>query len=174
MQEKLQEKIVLYSDMLFKIAYARLGNRADAEDVVQETFYQYLKAAREFENAEHEKAWLIRVTLNGCRREWRNAFNRRRSDLQDLEQLCQENTEAEGECSPEEAVLCRERAGAVMEAVWKLPMRYRDVIHLFYYEDLSVNEIAEILGRKNSTVTSQLTRGREILKKSLKEEYDFA
>lgn len=174
MQEKLQEKIDLYSDMLFKIAYARLGNRADAEDVVQETFYQYLKAAREFENAEHEKAWLIRVTLNGCRREWRNAFNRRRSDVQDLEQLCQENTEAEGECSPEETVLCRERAGAVMEAVWKLPMRYRDVIHLFYYEDLSVNEIAEILGRKTSTVTSQLTRGREILKKSLKEEYDFA
>ncbi|MBO5282289.1 MAG: sigma-70 family RNA polymerase sigma factor [Lachnospiraceae bacterium] len=82
--------------------------------------------------------------------------------------------EAEGECSTEEAVLCRERAGAVMEAVWKLPMRYRDVIHLFYYEDLSVNEIAEILGRKTSTVTSQLTRGREILKKSLKEEYDFA
>ncbi len=62
----------------------------------------------------------------------------------------------------------------VLEAVWKLPATYRDVIHLFYYEDLSVKEIAVILERKVSTVTSQLTRGREILKKNLKEEYDFA
>lgn len=174
MQEKLQEKIDHYGDMLFKIAYARLGNRADAEDVVQETFYQYLKAAREYDNAEHEKAWLIRVTLNGCHKERRSAFNRRRSDVPDLEQLCQEKAETEGECSPEETVLRRERAGTVLEAVWRLPVKYRDVIHLFYYEDLSVNEIAEILERKTSTVTSQLTRGREILKKSLKEEYDFA
>lgn len=173
-QEKLQEKIDHYGDMLFKIAYARLGNRADAEDVVQETFYQYLKAAREFENAEHEKAWLIRVTLNGCRKEWRSAFNRRRSDVADLEQLCREPAETERKCSPEEAVLCRERASAVLEAVWRLPVKYRDVIHLFYYEDLSVKEIAEILERKTSTVTSQLTRGRELLKKSLKGEYDFA
>lgn len=62
----------------------------------------------------------------------------------------------------------------MLEAVRKLPVTYRDVIHLFYYEELSVKEIAVILERKVSTVTSQLTRGREILKKNLKEEYDFA
>lgn len=62
----------------------------------------------------------------------------------------------------------------MLEAVWGLPVAYRDVIHLFYYEELSVKEIADILERKVSTVTSQLTRGRELLKKSLKEEYDFA
>lgn len=173
-QEKLQAKIDHYGDMLFKVAYARMGNRADAEDVVQETFYQYLKAAREFDSEEHEKAWLIRVTLNGCRKEWRSGFKRRRSDVPDPELLCREAAETEGVCSPEETLLCRERAGAVLEAVWKLPAKYRDVIHLFYYEDLSVKEIAEILERKVSTVTSQLTRGREILKKSLKEDYDFA
>lgn len=172
-QEKLQKKIDSYSDMLFKIAYARMGNRADAEDVVQETFYQYFKSSKEFDDGEYEKAWLIRVTLNGCRKVWRSSFNRRRSDVADPEQILPMRQEAE-ECSPEEAFLDRERARTVLEAVWKLPITYRDVIHLFYYEELSVKEIAVILERKVSTVTSQLTRGRELLKKNLKEEYDFA
>ena len=171
-QEKLQDKIDSYSDMLFKIAYARMGNRADAEDVVQETFYQYFKSSRKFDDEEYEKAWLIRVTLNGCRKVWRSGFNRRRSDISDPEQISQE--QEIGESSPEEAFLDKERARTVLEAVWKLPVTYRDVIHLFYYEELSVKEIAMILERKVSTVTSQLTRGREMLKKSLKEEYDFA
>lgn len=171
-QEKLQEKIDSYSDMLFKIAYARMGNRTDAEDVVQETFYQYFKSSREFDDEEYEKAWLIRVTLNGCRKVWRSGFNRRRSDVSDPEQIQQEQETGEG--SPEETVLDKERARTVLEAVWRLPATYREVIHLFYYEELSVKEIAAILERKVSTVTSQLTRGRELLKKSLKEEYDFA
>ncbi len=168
-QEKLQEKIDSYSDMLFKIAYARMGNRADAEDVVQETFYQYFKSSKEFDDEEYEKAWLIRVTLNGCRKIWRNGFNRRRSDDVDLEKEPET-----GDCSPEEVFLDKERAKTVLEAVWRLPAVYREVIHLFYYEELSVKEIALILERKISTVTSQLTRGREMLKRSLKEEYDFA
>ena len=173
-QEKLQEKIDSYSDMLFKIAYARMGNRADAEDIVQETFYQYFRASKNFEDEEYEKAWLIRDTLNGCRKVWRNSFYRRRSDVPDPEQIFVEEEQEMGERDPEEAFLDKEKARAVLEAVWKLPVTYRDVIHLFYYEELSVKEIAVILQRKVSTVTSQLTRGREILKKNLKEEYDFA
>ena len=168
-QEKLQEKIDSYSDMLFKIAYARMGNRADAEDVVQETFYQYFKSSKEFDDEEYEKAWLIRVTLNGCRKIWRNGFNRRRSD--DVDPKKEPET---GDCSPEEVFLDKERARTVLEAVWRLPTAYREVIHLFYYEELSVKEIALIWERKISTVTSQLTRGRKMLKRSLKEEYDFA
>lgn len=173
-QEKLQEKIDSYSDMLFKIAYARMGNRADAEDIVQETFYQYFRASRDFGNEEHEKAWLIRVTLNACHKVWRSSFYRRRSEMPDPEQLLAQEDQERGERSPEETFLDKERARAVLEAVWKLPVTYRDVIHLFYYEELSVKEIAMILDRKVSTVTSQLTRGREILKKNLREEYDFA
>lgn len=173
-QEKLQEKIDSYSDMLFKIAYVRTGNRADAEDIVQETFYQYLKTSREFDNAEYEKAWLIRVTLNGCRKMWRSSFYRRCSDVPVLEGIDTLGAQEIDERGPEERFLDKERAGTVLEAVRKLPVTYRDVIHLFYYEDLTVKEIAEILERKVSTVTSQLTRGREILKKSLKEEFDLA
>lgn len=173
-QEKLQEKIDSYSDMLFKIAYARMGNRADAEDIVQETFYQYFKASRKFEDEEYEKAWLIRVTLNGCHKVWRSSFYRRRSEVPDPQQFFEKEDQETGEGDPEEAFLDKEKARAVLEAVWKLPVTYRDVIHLFYYEELSVKEIAMILERKVSTVTSQLTRGREILKKNLKEDYDFA
>lgn len=173
-QEKLQQKIDSYSDMLFKIAYARTGNRSDAEDIVQETFYQYFKTSREFDSEEYEKAWLIRVTLNGCRKMWRSSFHRRRGDVPDPEQLFLKEGIEDGERSPEESFLDKERAREVLEAVWRLPVVYRDVIHLFYYEELPVKEIAEILERKVSTVTSQLTRGRELLKKRLKEEYDFA
>lgn len=174
MQEKLQEKIDGYSDMLFKIAYVRTGNRADAEDIVQETFYQYLRTSKVFDSEEYERAWLIRVTINGCRKMWRSGFYRRRSDVPAPESgIAIDFGEAE-EQGPEEHFLDKERARTVLEAVRKLPAAYRDVIHLFYYEELSVKEIAEILERKVSTVTSQLTRGRELLKKSLKEEYDLA
>ena len=75
--------------------------------------------------------------------------------------------------SPEESAVRREEKRMLLRAVLGLPEKYRDVIHLFYYEELSVKEIARITGRGESTVTSQLTRGRELLRKSLKEEYDF-
>ncbi len=174
MQEKLQEKIDGYSDMLFKIAYVRTGNRADAEDIVQETFYQYLRTSKVFDSEEYERAWLIRVTINGCRKMWRSGFYRRRSDVPAPEPGTAIDFGEAEEQGPEEHFLDKERARTVLEAVRKLPAAYRDVIHLFYYEELSVKEIAEILERKVSTVTSQLTRGRELLKKSLKEEYDLA
>lgn len=74
---------------------------------------------------------------------------------------------------PENDYIRREENAELMKAVWELPDKYREVIHLFYYEELSVKEIADICGRQESTVTSQLTRGRNILKKRLKEGYQF-
>ena len=75
---------------------------------------------------------------------------------------------------PEEALLAEDDSRVLLEAVMTLPAKYRDVIHLFYYEEMSVKEIADITGRKESTITSQLTRGRELLRKRLKGEWDFA
>ena len=74
---------------------------------------------------------------------------------------------------PEEFAVRQEERREVLQAVLNLPEKYRDVIHLFYYEELSVKEISQITGGGVSTVTSRLTRGRELLKRSLKEEYDF-
>lgn len=75
--------------------------------------------------------------------------------------------------SMEKSVLQKEQSREIMEAVVKLPRKYREVIHLFYYQQMSVREIAEATERKESTVTSQLTRGREMLRKNLKEEYQY-
>lgn len=171
--EELQVKIDCYSDTLFKIALLRLQNTQDAEDVVQEVFYQYIRRAEEFESNEHEKAWLIKVTLNACRKIWRNAWNRHRSDQEEWDTYCPKTVE-NGSDGLEEGILTVESNRILLTAVRELPAKYRDVIHLYYYEELSVKEIAVVTGRKDSTVTSQLTRGRELLKKRLKEAYDFA
>ena len=169
--ERLQQKIDKYSDMLYRIAFIQLKNSQDAEDVVQETFYQFIKGRKEFETEEHEKAWLIKVTLNGCRKVWRSAWYRHREDLP--EQELHGGLETEADSSMESAVLQKERRREIMEAVMKLPGKYREVIHLFYYQQMSIKEIALVTERKESTVTSQLTRGREMLKKNLKEEYRY-
>lgn len=173
---ELQLKIEEYSDMLFRLSYMRLQNVQDAEDVVQEVFYQYLKKPQSFQSPEHEKAWFLKVTLNACRKVWRSAWKRHQG--WQPEEDGREDAPAGGEppsedTGPEERLVKREEKRRLLEAVMSLPEKYRDVIHLFYYEDLSVKEIARVTGRGASTVTSQLTRGRELLRKSLKEEYDF-
>ena len=171
----LQQKIDIYGDMLFKLCLIRLQNVQDAEDVVQEVFYQYMRRTEDFESDEHEKAWLFKVAVNGCRKIWRSAWRRHQSDGE-----WQEEAEKTGHISaaseasePERYSLEKEKRQKLMNAVMALPVKYREVIHLFYYQELSVKAIAQITNRGESTVTSQLTRGRELLRKSLREEYDF-
>lgn len=182
---ELQQKIEEYGDMLFKLSFVRLQNIQDAEDVVQDVFYQYLKHLQDFQSPEHEKAWLLKTTVNACRKVWRSAWRRHQADVRPA----QDGDEALDGCGrgmaagsydvapgmsePEETAVRREESTRLMEAVLSLPPRYRDVIHLFYYEDFSVKDIARITSRRESTVTSQLTRGRELLRKTLKGEYDF-
>lgn len=180
----LQSKIDQYADMLFRLSLLRLQNVQDAEDVVQEVFYQYIKREEPFESSEHEKAWMIRVTLNACKKLRRSAWNRHQVQNEDplageIFSLKAEGAVRQGEHDALEdttltLVLRAEENRTLLQAVCKLPPRYRDVIHLFYYEELSIKEIAKITGRGSSTVTSWLTRGRELLRKLLKEEYDFA
>lgn len=164
-KEYMQKKIDLYSDMLYRIAYLQLKNSEDAKDIVQEVFYQYIKNQKEFESDEHEKAWLIKVTLNGCRKLWRSAWFRRTEGLPKQDMHAGNQLEKE--------IIEKEKRRMILEEVWKLPHKYREVIHLFYFEEMSVKEIGEVTGRKESTITSQLARGREMLKKRLKEEYRY-
>lgn len=161
----LQLKIHKYKGMLYKIALMQLKNTQDAEDVVQEVFCQYFRKEQKFESEEHEKAWFIKVTLNACRKIWRSAWYRHRSDMPEQDYAAESKMENE--------YLKKEQRRELLQAVMDLPIKYREVIHLFYYEDLSINEISTVTGRQQSTITSQLTRGRELLKKCLKEGYYF-
>lgn len=145
-----------YGNSVLRLAYSYLHSMADAEEILQESLIQFLKTAPRLENERHEKAWLLRVAGNLSKN--RIAYNRlRRADELD-EALAAEE---------------REDLSFVWEAVKGLPVRDREVIHLFYYEGFSTREIAQILGQKEATVRSRLMRGRGKLREVLKEAYDF-
>lgn len=151
--EKLIEK---YRDNLFATAFSVCRNPQDADDVVQETFIQYHTTDRCFESEQHIRAWLIRTAINKAKNVNRAFWRRTSVPLEEyIETLVFETPEAEG----------------LFEEVMRLPEKYRTVIHLFYYEDYAVKEIAEILGLSESNVKVRLTRGREMLRKALKEEW---
>ena len=145
-----------YGDLLLRYAYSYLHNMADAEEVLQDTLVQFLKTAPVFLNEAHEKAWLLRVAANLSKN--RLSYNK----LRQTDELNEELT-AEG----------REDLSFVWDAVKELPVQFREVIHLHYYEGYSTEEIAKILQRNPSTVRSDLRRGREKLKTILQEGYDF-
>lgn len=145
-----------YGNRILRLAYTYLHNMSDAEDILQDTLLQFLKKAPSFDSAEHEKAWLLRVAAN---------LSKNRIDYERLR--------ASDELNEELVAEEREDLSFVWEAVRELPSQYREVIHLFYHEGYPTAEIAKILGRKESTVRSDLRRGREKLKAVLKEVYDF-
>lgn len=146
----------LYGNSVLRLAYSYLHNMADAEEILQESLIQFLKIAPRLENERHEKAWLLQVAGNLSKN--RITYNRIRRADELNETLAAEE---------------REDLSFVWEAVKGLPVRDREVIHLFYYEGFSTGEIARILGQKEATVRSRLMRGREKLRQVLKEAYDF-
>ena len=151
-----EEILDCYGSSILRYAYSYLHNLSDAEEVLQDTLVQFLKAAPGFETPQHEKAWLLRVAANLSKN--RLAYNavRQTDELND-------------------ALVAQQRddLSFVWEAVKRLPAAYREALHLFYYEGYSTKEIADILQCKEATVRSHLQRGRDRLKKILREEYDF-
>jgi len=153
------EALAAYGDMVYKLAFARTKNSADAEDVFQEVFLRYITAGVSFESEEHRKAWLIRVTVNCSNKLFASAFRRRGVPLEEAAPLSVD------------APSCEDESG-VLAAVQRLPLPYRTVVHLFYYEDLSIRQICEALHKKEGTVKSQLNRARAMLQKELKGAFD--
>ena len=145
-----------YKDNLFAAAFNVCKNAADADDVVQDTFVQYHTQNRQFESEQHIKAWLIRVAINRSINVTRSLWRRSSLPLEDyMESLPFE--------APEDSTLFAQ--------VMALPEKYRVVIHLFYYEDYPVKDIAGILKVSENNVKVRLSRGRALLKKALKEEW---
>ncbi len=151
-EESIEGMLAKYSDMVFKIAYARTNNAHDAEDIMQDVFVRYIRSSPQFENTEHEKAWFIRVTINLTKSLLTSSWFRRTTELKDnLSVTMAEKSE-------------------VYYAVAALPKDMRTVIHLYYYEDYKVDEIAKLLGRSSSYVKSILMRSRKKLKTALGED----
>lgn len=145
-----------YGTSILRMAYSYLHNMSDAEDILQETLIQFLRTAPALESRSHEKAWLLRVAANLSKN--RIAYNAVRKTDELDESLAAEH---------------REDLSFVWDAVKELPVKYREVIHLFYYEGYSTAQIASLLLKKEATVRSLLCHGRLRLKEILKEAYNF-
>ena len=155
-EEEADRAIRRYADTVRRICMVHLKNAADTEDIFQTVFLKYTLSPTVFESEEHEKAWIIRVTINACRDLLRSFFRSRTVPLEQLEGLPAED-------SPHREVL---------EAVLALPGKYRDVVYLYYYEGYPAAEIGRILGKKVNTVYTLLARAREMLREKLGGEED--
>ncbi len=144
-----------YFNTVYRLAFNQMKDKEMAEDVTQDVFLKFLNYGKEFESEEHVKAWLIRVTINACKNVFNSSWYKKSAPLD-------ENIPIEDK-----------EISDIYKAVTNLPKNYKAVIHLFYYEDMTVAEISKALKTKESTVKSQLKRGREMLKKTLKGGSDF-
>lgn len=153
-----EEALYQYSDMVYRLALLQMKNKSDAEDIFQEVFLRLVQHQDKISDEEHLKAWLIRVTLNCCKKQFDSAWRRKMVSME-------EQKETGYEAEYEENVVYKE--------VQNLPEKYRTVIHLFYFEEYSVKEIGKITGQKESAVKTQLSRARGILKEKLKGEFGY-
>ncbi|MBO4912880.1 MAG: sigma-70 family RNA polymerase sigma factor [Butyrivibrio sp.] len=157
MRIPVQELVDMYKNNIYAAAFNICKSSADAEDVVQETFLQYYITKKEFDDEKHIRYWILRVAINKAKNIQSSFRRKNETTLEDyVETLTFETSES------------RE----LFEEVMKLPEKYRVVIHLFYYEDYSVKEIAKILRVTESSVKVRLSRGRAKLKDALKEGWE--
>ncbi len=146
-----------YADMVYKLAYSRTGSTFDADDILQEVFLRYIRADKTYNDEEHRKAWLLRITINCTKSFLTSAWNRH-TDYEEPDP----NVGAE-----DPALKAAETKSDVMKALMSLPEKYRTAIYLFYYEDLSVAQIAKTVGTSETNIKTRLSRGRELLKEKL-------
>ena len=151
-----EEVLERYAATVFNAAYTMVKNREDAEDIAQDVFLSYVKARPAFESVAHEKAWMLRVTINRCKSFFRSAWQKKTTALE--------------EDFPAASFTADELA--VVDAVNRLPKKYRQVIYLYYIEGYATDEIASMLSIPRNTVLSQLSRARKLLKTALKGEFD--
>ena len=151
-EREVNRAIERYSDTVQRLCIVYLKNQADTEDVFQTVFFKYYLSSMVFESDEHEKAWIIRVTINACKDWLRSFFRSRTVSLDEIIELPSE--------APQES-------SNVLEAVLSLPAKYRDVVYLHYYEDYTAPQISKILHKNVNTIYTLLTRSKELLREKL-------
>lgn len=146
-RDELEEIIKKYGDSVYRLAFMNVKKRELADDIYQDVFLKLIKKKERIDSEEHLKAWLLRTTINCCKDYWKSRWFKsvlyEDKDLDAFDEV--------------------KKTGYVTECVQKLPEKYRNVIHLYYYEGYSIKEISEMLGRSENTISSQLARGRKKL-----------
>lgn len=141
-----EDAVKHFSDTIYRVAINMLKNEFDAQDIFQEVFLRFVKHKKKFESLEHAKAWFIRVTINCC-----HDFFRRQKNHQSLDSTINLPT-------------ANIKQYGITQCVQELDEKYRIVIHLYYYEQYKITEIAEILKENENTVKTRLARAKKILK----------
>ena len=157
-EEEARRAIGLYGDTVRRICMVHLKNYADTEDVFQNVFLKYVLHSAPFDSDEHEKAWIIRVTINACRDLLKSFFHSRTVPLDSL-------IEKPGQIPEDHR--------KILEAVLALPAKYKDAVYLYYFEGYSASEIGSILKKNVNTVYTLLNRARQLLKNRLEEVPDI-
>lgn len=153
-----EELVSRYSKTVYRIALSRLGNPAEAEDITQNVLIKYINADKTFEDEDHRRKWIIRVTVNEINTLVRSAHKRYTTELDEAENVALAPPDSSDETAD------------IREAVARLPEKYRVPVHLFYYEDLSVKDIAAAMSVSEGTVKSLLSRARAKLREMLEEQ----
>lgn len=154
MRRSVEDAFHQYGDRVFSAAFSICQNKEDADDAVQDTFLTYYTRKKDYIDETHLKAWLLRVAINRAKDITGAFWRRNRVSWEDyMDELEFEEPEDRG----------------LFEAVMRLPEKYRIVIHLFYYEEYTIDEISATLRSHPGTVKSQLSRGRKLLKSMLTE-----
>lgn len=148
-----EEVVTKYSSMLYRICVVMLGNEADAQDAVQDTFCKYLERKQEFRDPEHEKAWLIKVAQNRCRDMRRFLLRHPQAELDEITASYENPEHSE-----------------VLAELVALPMPVKAAVYLHYIEGYKTTEVSEILGISVNAVKKRLQRGRKLLRLKLEEE----
>ncbi len=151
-EQEVNKAIEQYANTVRRLCVIHLKNHADTEDIFQTVFLKYTLSSAVFESQEHEKAWLIRVTINACKDLLKNFFRSHTTSLDEL-------IEQPAELPPDHR--------DVLEAVLSLPQKYKDVVYLHYYEEYTAPQISRILGKNVNTIYTLLTRSKQLLREKL-------
>lgn len=156
-EQEVSRAVEQYADMVRRLCMIHLKNHADTEDIFQTVFLKYALSSVLFESAEHEKAWILRVTVNACKDLLKNFFRSRTVSLDDI---------------MEQPAVMPQDHREVLEAVLSLPVKYKDAVYLHYYEGYTAPEISRILGKNVNTVYTILNRSKQLLREKLGGEED--
>jgi len=155
-QADLEQMVRKHGDMVLRLAVSHVGNRADAEDVFQEVFIRLVRSIDKIQDEDHLRNWLVRVTINRSRSVFASASRKRELPVEELPETIGESF-SDAPLTP------------ATDAMQSLPEKYRAPLHMFYFEELPISDIAKIMECSEGTIKSQLSRGRQMLRESLGE-----